>query len=132
MKMPYAIENYFHSWKNYDVSLLADIFAANAVYIIQPNNQTLSGVNAIQQYWLRNARRQRNLVISWQLIDWLAQDYICTFEAQFDDIEERETHRIAGHINFTLNNNGCIVVLSETYSKEVLRTLSLSVSKSVL
>lgn len=109
------IDLYFKAWKEYDVTLLREIFTNEANYIIENKNQTFEGIEEISRYWLRNKARQNNIKLEWKT----NTDNDVSFRAQFWDSEECELQEIVGDIHFIFDANGRIDELREYYSKIV-------------
>ena len=110
------IASYFKAWKEYDVALISTIFAAEASYEIIPRNRILKGSGEICEYWKRNQKRQRDIFISWDILQEKEDLVSVSFRARFYDVEEKEQQQIVGDINFIFNNN-IIQHLSERYDK---------------
>lgn len=113
------VNNYFFSWKEYDIDLLTKIFHPKATYNIKPIHQVLTGIEEICRYWERNKKRQRNIIVEWEIIKTTLSSIDCEFNAEFWDNEESEQQRISGNISFVIID-GIIYSLSETYQKTVL------------
>lgn len=114
-----VIENYFISWKNYDLKLLSNIFEVESTYSIINKSFCYKGINEITNYWIRNSKRQKDLDLKWEITKENKKVTTVTFNANFYDIEEKEYNNINGCINFYINKNKKIYKLSETYNKKV-------------
>lgn len=108
--------SYFIAWESYDLILLKNIFDKRAKYIVR-RKKVLDGIEAIVNYWRRNADRQENLKVVWQLLNSGRNHEIVHFSAVFYDNEERLLNIIDGQIIFKYSKTGKIIKLSETYSK---------------
>lgn len=115
------VEGYFQAWEHYDISHLRRIFAPEASYEIRNKHQTFHGIEQIAAYWLRNQRRQQNLILIWDVVD-IRGDWIqAWFQANFYDSEERSQQTVTGNIEFIVDRwSRKITQLSETYVKEIV------------
>lgn len=112
----YRCNSYFEAWENYDLILLKNIFDRKAKYIVR-RKKVYDGIEAIVNYWKRNADRQEDLKIIWQLLDTGRNHERVHFSAAFYDNEECLFNIIDGQIIFKYSKTGRIIKLSETYSK---------------
>ena len=81
---------YYDAWSKHDINLVREIFDNSASYEML-GKRTLSGVDQIAQYWLRNAHRQRKLKIFPPVNTIEARGGLTSiFCATFVDIEEND------------------------------------------
>ncbi len=120
IQMKKRIDEYFRAWKKYDIELLNYIFSNRALYIIENKNKKYCGKKEIDQYWLRNKRRQMGLKLSWKIIDVGEFFSSVYFKAEFFDREEMKNNKIVGRITFHFNDEYKIKVLTEAYRKTSL------------
>lgn len=106
---------YFKAWREYDLTLLREVFTNEAKYIIENKNRVFEGIEEISRYWLRNKSRQNNIVLEWKM----NTDNDVSFCACFWDSEECEQQEVVGDIHFIFDENGRIVELREYYSKTI-------------
>ena len=112
------IEEYFRIWKTYDLLGIIQLFDDNARYEINSIQKILNGIDEICEYWKRNAQRQEELELFWDILS-MEKSYVKVyFIANFYDNEEKEYQKIKGNIKFHLNDhNNKIILLSEFYRK---------------
>ena len=112
-----VVKSYFRAWEEQNIKALATVFCPDATYAILPRSRTLRGLNEIQKYWARNARRQADFTVSWKQCrkhDVFAR---ASFTASFFDLEEQRGHVITGIIDFSVDASGRVCHLHEFYSK---------------
>lgn len=113
------VERYFDSWRRHDVTVLRNIFSADATYAIQGKNDIV-GIAAIENYWKRNALRQNRLQVKYQDLSEQNESYQMLFLAAFYDSEERQSQSVGGIIEFKFTNDRTrISAISERYVKEI-------------
>jgi len=113
------VSEYFRVWKSYDLEGVRKIFDYKAKYEIIPKKRTLIGHSGICEYWYRNSQRQKDLMLSWDVI-FSNNSYIKTsFIAEFFDIKEKEIQKIEGQIEFFINKDN-VFLLSENYEKFII------------
>lgn len=115
-----TVGNYFQVWKDLNVNGISRIFSSDARYEIRNKQKIYKGIEAIEGYWCRNARRQVNPEIRWSLSNETDLDVRAFFSATFYDSEERQIQLIEGAIDFSFNSKDQISILSETYKKSVI------------
>ena len=111
------VKRYFIAWRTYDFKLLRNIFVPTAQYVIRNKRRTLTGIDEIEKYWMRNKRRQKDIVLRWKMIDSQTNRDEVEFYACFEDTEMQQDFKIkvCGRIVFKYNDKGRIVKLSESY-----------------
>jgi hypothetical protein len=119
-----VIDLYFIAWKTHDIALVQEIFTSEAIYRILPIQKELRGIDEISAYWLRNKRRQSGVEITWREESKYLNVRDVRFFASFRDIEEKNHQIIWGCINFYINDQGLIYLLSETYEKRTYNDIS--------
>lgn len=59
--MSALVQRYFCAWRSRDVSLLDEVFSADATYRVHPNRPPIEGLEGIREYWRREVLPQRNI-----------------------------------------------------------------------
>ena len=108
---------YFRCSEKYDLGLLRKIFDDNLKYIIN-DNLAYKNIGELTNYWIRNQKRQRNIVLEYKLIKRVGTLTFVDFLATFDDCLELAHNIIDGIILFEINE-GKILRLSEWYNKGI-------------
>lgn len=108
---------YFDAWTRHDDSAIFDIFSHNAVYILHPRGRILMGVEHIAEYWRRNAKRQRDLTVRWNICASTRSDTCAQFAATFYDLEEGLGESIRGTLRVEVGGRK-IEKLEEWYVKD--------------
>ncbi len=107
-------DKYFFSWLTYSIQDVRNLFHSDARYLIKPRNRVLHGIDEMCDYWKRNSKRQRDLVVDWAYIKESGNLITFAFTANFYDKEEMQYQYISGEIDFLIENNR-ILSLEETY-----------------
>jgi len=114
-----VVDAYFEAWRSYDAALLRQLFTADAVYVINACKK-YSNIEEIQHYWKRNRARQRDLRVSYVIID-VKKDFTSVhFLANFYNAIDRTNDKIDGEIHFYCMLSK-IYRLSEWYVKDQIR-----------
>lgn len=115
-----ALSDYFLAWEKHDHLFLRSFFSDQAVYSILNKELVFSGIEEIESYWQRNARRQSELKLSWSAIDSTSTRCTCRFIATFWDLEEGSQQCVLGWLSISLDDSGQIANLEEAYSKVII------------
>ena len=54
MEMKKILHRYFELWRTQDVSRLKEIFTKDAIYAVDPFEESYRGIKKIERYWLAN------------------------------------------------------------------------------
>lgn len=112
------VDLYFSAWRTHDAELLKQLFADKASYVILPRKKVLYGFAEIAAYWDRNAKRQKDVELEWEVGNITAHNAFSDFTAHFYDVELKAHVQIQGAICFCFEE-GKTVYLSEYYSKYI-------------
>lgn len=114
------VAKYFQAWKTYDTLSVVQLFDAKARYEIRSKQRTLNGHAEICEYWRRNEQRQKGLKLLWNLLSTKKTYAKAHFVAEFYDKEEDEYQKVIGIIEFYLNDQQAVTLLSEHYKKSIV------------
>lgn len=114
------VDEYFRIWKAYDIQGIRRLFDTKAIYEIKSKQKFFKGHFEICNYWKRNAWRQKGLQLIWDIVSLKKSFIEVHFLAEFYDTEETESQKVEGIINFYLNKQNNIILLSEHYQKLII------------
>jgi len=95
---------YFEAWRSRSTEQVQQIFSDNAEYLIKVDGKkSYLGIDEIKQYWRKNAERQQDLTLDYQIIESRAHDILIVFFANFTDVDERQRQLVNGAISMEIS-----------------------------
>lgn len=88
-------EQYIQCWRQHDIELLERLFSKNCEYQIN-GVRTLTGLDAVIEYWNHNASRQRNVEVHYSLIFSNSNQVGLNWSATFDRIDTGDRRHLDG------------------------------------
>lgn len=109
-------EIYFQAWSSHKAQSISTACITDLLYR-RDGKDPIIGTTMLEDYWKKNAARQRNLRLDWLCIAQGKTWGVYIFTSQFFDSEEQNEQLVFGQIIFQLNEAGKIYEIYEKYEK---------------